>query len=300
MAIKYLAGDRIIGTTAERLALTVENKSQDYAGILSTYSPEFMLKFDEGTGTPDNDGSSGDRNVVMGVTSSNPAWTTGYATGGYAMRFDGTLSNSGWNSNSPKISWDQFQSGNSDNWTIILLVKFHDSIPSDHLAGTFNDPSSNALSTGDFLTSGDGANRFGNSVHLGGSHPLYPSYTWDRSNNNTDLTPDVWQVIGISHASNGVVTHYLDGSPDGSETMSTSGGDDLDGLKIHQASGVKDYDSFVFYTSVQSAATHAAVAAKLRTSTFTYPNIINGTIFEESDTGEHYMWDGTNTWNKVT
>ena len=26
---------------------------------------------------------------------------------------------------------------------------------------------------------------------------------------------------------------------------------------------------------------------------------IAGTIFEESDTGKHYMWDGTDTWNEV-
>ena len=30
-------------------------------------------------------------------------------------------------------------------------------------------------------------------------------------------------------------------------------------------------------------------------------NLINGTIFEESDgTGKHYMWDGTSAWNEVT
>ena len=27
---------------------------------------------------------------------------------------------------------------------------------------------------------------------------------------------------------------------------------------------------------------------------------VNGTIFEESDTGKHYMFDGTDTWNEVT
>ena len=31
-----------------------------------------------------------------------------------------------------------------------------------------------------------------------------------------------------------------------------------------------------------------------------YPNLTNGTIFEESDTGKHYMFDGTDTWNEVT
>jgi len=32
-------------------------------------------------------------------------------------------------------------------------------------------------------------------------------------------------------------------------------------------------------------------------TTFNYPN---GTIFEESDTGKHYMFDGTSAWNEIT
>jgi len=31
-----------------------------------------------------------------------------------------------------------------------------------------------------------------------------------------------------------------------------------------------------------------------------YPNLPNGAIFEESDTGKHYMFDGTSTWNEMT
>lgn len=36
------------------------------------------------------------------------------------------------------------------------------------------------------------------------------------------------------------------------------------------------------------------------TGTTTYPNLTNGAIFEESDTGKHYMFDGTSAWNEVT
>jgi len=34
-------------------------------------------------------------------------------------------------------------------------------------------------------------------------------------------------------------------------------------------------------------------------TTATYPNLPNGTLFEESDTGKHYMFD-TKTWNEIT
>jgi hypothetical protein len=33
---------------------------------------------------------------------------------------------------------------------------------------------------------------------------------------------------------------------------------------------------------------------------YAYPNIYNGTLFEESDTGKIYMFDGTDTWNELT
>ena len=35
-------------------------------------------------------------------------------------------------------------------------------------------------------------------------------------------------------------------------------------------------------------------------TTQTQPNLPNGAIFEESDTGKHYMFDGTDTWNEMT
>ena len=35
-------------------------------------------------------------------------------------------------------------------------------------------------------------------------------------------------------------------------------------------------------------------------STVFNPYFANGTIFEESDTGKHYMFDGTDTWNEVS
>ena len=31
-----------------------------------------------------------------------------------------------------------------------------------------------------------------------------------------------------------------------------------------------------------------------------YPNLTNGTLFEESDTGKIYMFDGTSSWNEMT
>jgi len=35
-------------------------------------------------------------------------------------------------------------------------------------------------------------------------------------------------------------------------------------------------------------------------TTYTYPNLPNGAIFEDTTDGNHYMWNGTDTWNEVT
>ena len=34
-------------------------------------------------------------------------------------------------------------------------------------------------------------------------------------------------------------------------------------------------------------------------STPVYPNLPNGSIFEDSTDGKHYMWDGTSAWNEM-
>ena len=31
-----------------------------------------------------------------------------------------------------------------------------------------------------------------------------------------------------------------------------------------------------------------------------YPNLPNGVIFEDTTDGNHYMWNGSTTWNEIT
>jgi len=51
---------------------------------------------------------------------------------------------------------------------------------------------------------------------------------------------------------------------------------------------------------IDAGSTITVWGADDQSSTPFYPNTSNGTIFEETDTGTHYMWDGTDTWNEVT
>ena len=52
--------------------------------------------------------------------------------------------------------------------------------------------------------------------------------------------------------------------------------------------------------SIASGSTLTVWGADDAPETPVYPNLPNGAIFEESDTGKHYMFDGTSTWNEVT
>ena len=50
---------------------------------------------------------------------------------------------------------------------------------------------------------------------------------------------------------------------------------------------------------IQSGSSMTVWGADDAPQTPVYPNLTNGTIFEESDTGKIYMFDGTDTWNEV-
>ena len=52
--------------------------------------------------------------------------------------------------------------------------------------------------------------------------------------------------------------------------------------------------------SIASGSTLTVWGADDAPETPVYPNLVNGTIFEESDTGKIWMFDGTDTWNEMS
>ena len=51
--------------------------------------------------------------------------------------------------------------------------------------------------------------------------------------------------------------------------------------------------------SIDAGSTITVFGADDQPTTPFYPNLPNGTIFEDSTNGKHYMWDGTSAWNEV-
>jgi len=298
MAIKYLDAKRIRGTSTERLALTSTDRTQDLTGLISTYDPYFFLKFDEGTGTSLTNAGSGSETAAINLESANPSWVSGFATGGYALDFDSTKSTGSWTDETPNVLWTDLNGGNAQAWSIMVLIKYVDAIPLANFVVGWNQSNNgaynNAMSIGGQLGGSSGNKRFGSRSHSGG---------WTVSNNDTDLTPDVWFTMGITNTTGRVKKHYLNGVLDGTTTLSGTNTNPIDGFAIHsEGSDDKHWliDSFYYDDDTTSVSDMAGISAKMRTvgsPEFDYPEIPAGTIFEQTNDYKYYMWDGISEWN---
>ena len=232
MAIKYLAGERIIGTAAERTAMTT--------GVLSP------IDFD-----------------VLSNWVQDPVGTVTWSSGSpnYAR-------------NSTRIT--------SSNWEFTY------------------DPSASNWGTGMI-------GRAGVSLTTTPTDPEYFNFDW--------LTYD---------GGSGDQIWYHRSEPDGSNTVQTNSGtytsgaiysikcvDNVvsflkDGVNVYTVPEAYNFDSsvntsayFSISTTPNGLADMVGVCESRTSLTPSYPNLPNGVIFEESDTGKIYMWDGTSAWNEV-
>jgi len=117
---------------------------------------------------------------------------------------------------------------------------------------------------------------------------------WGNYGNTSELQSVEGKILNITGKKRlAVSSHTSMQEPDCFDsrwyTYMNNTADDLLGLRVIKESSKNDF------TAGSSLTVWAHVDA-----ISDYPNIPNGTIFEESDTGTHYMWDGTDTWNEVT
>ena len=226
MAIKYLAGERIIGTAAERAAMST-------AGV---YTYDYT---NDGTNT----GSGGNLNTVM-ASRTNTSLSNGDVIGtiGFKVHSTGTQ---------------------PYNFKFAVYTESNSTTPTTLLCNTGN---INPTGTGwlDFPVEFSGGSASTTHTKAG------DGYVW------------------IAHWGDEGIGYYTAGSDTG---------------------GTKQHDSVTYVVANQPVGTfsvgashNSEMAARvgIHSQAPVYPNLPNGVVFEESDTGKHYMWDGTNTWNEVT
>jgi len=146
-----------------------------------------------------------------------------------------------------------------------------------------------------------------------GADNLYLAY-YDNTNSSkttttTELTRNAWHFVAMTISSN-TLKMYVDNTEQsvGSNT----------GLSARPANSApltfgsfdtstEEYAGRMQDTTIWNRALSASEISALYASGSGYslenglivPLLPNGTIFEESDTGKHYMFDGTDTWNEM-
>jgi len=226
LAIKYLAGERLVGTAAERAAL-----------IAST-------------------------SICVSATYSNDAKSLGGSS--------------------------QFSNGH-----FLILCKIDTtSLPSTYTVGSIS---------ANFVANNGGTTTYKYACYNGTSSPTTKisesaEYVWDGvtgiTSQDMTTTPTITNVdtlwLALAIKNTGV------NGPDIQATTTGIGSGD----SYHD---LDDYDNW-FPSSAPSTTggsdpnVFVKLCAAVPTLSFNAPN---GTIFEESDTGKMYMWDGTDTWNEM-
>ena len=296
LAIKYLAGDRLQGTAAERLAMTTSTESG--ADTLWTISNP-VIKYN----TTTNEITNTDGGQTGGTTANARAYIQMKDSGGSTITAGETwclqaqwtfISNSsGWNGNVRPIGLSRDTTGADD-----------ESTGTGGFVGAYGDTNWNMYwrdegseSAAGYITGGESSNG-GTTVYMtmirtSGGDAVQCRY-YSNSGRSSLLTggndfPSGVGVFGTVY-SNVIPSGGLDGMTYimcANGDSSTAHGWKVRDIKFWNNqlddSGDPDWENVYDYSL-----------------TYNYPNLPNGTIFEQSDDGKHYMWDGTSAWNEIT
>ena len=282
MAVKYLSGNRLWGTNAERLAMSGDTPisadfTEDFSEITPTSWTEDSSSGYENSLRPYKDSVDGLwydldysasiklsgtldlQNVsVLGENINDTLWT---------MRFKFTIASG---SSGSGTFWLGFSDNADPTDTAQRFVGCRMKYSSGLTTGS--DASGQALNVGNVTDAPS------TPISLSDSTDYYVTVTREDVN---DLK--ITARTG-SHSGSVVGT--------GTSTSLSSAQDDLRYWKImnHMASGSGSIGGRVYDLEIWN---------NKNTSTPFYPNLPNGSVFITSDTNVHYMWNGTDTWNEV-
>jgi len=275
MAIKYLAGERIIGTAAERTAMTVSN-SVTFNDDFSSYANQSAA---DSAWVP-----SALNEIRVNISNDNIDWETAGDGDTRVFTHDlgaGNVSDTKWFLRF-RVRFSSIVTGQgAGNWWFgVSDSAVGNTVSQDHIGmqGRMNVQNYYAQDTDNSAIPDSGGDN-------------YVARAWATATNY------FFEIIRLS-ATTYAIRRYSD-STYGTMSDSATGtcASTCDGLRYikmsnygHSWTGngstVGIIDDIKFYNGV--------------TSPSAYPNLPNGVVLEESDTGTHYMWDGTDTWNEIT
>ena len=299
MAIKYLAGERIIGTAAERTALSTGTDTMGTGANGTAISdPTFV--------------ASGDTNGV--AMPSGLGLKSYYFDGNDAINIDGAI---GFSASSNTVGSISFWYYNTHDQEGKVILAFGDANAStymkfptrynttDKILGHNSDTSGNnweirnhANDAGDDLA--DDTWHHMCCVQDGTAVKLYiNSILLTVWNDQTDKSE--WIKSGIDSArigcdmdTNSTNGNFLTGNVTEVALWNVA-------LTSAQATSLYNSGNGAKASTIPSGLRAYYDGSSLNNAAVTvYPNLSNGTIFEESDTGKHQMFDGTSAWNEMS
>jgi len=268
MAVKYLATGRLQGTTAERTAMTT-----GWLSVGTKWTPTTTITYEGNTDT-DNHGVSYDIYSALGDSVASNTWV---------LRFEHTVTSTIGTTNGDvnifcglsDSDMNTTHQQNQDWIGVRLLLSAYSG--SDY--GLIRPHST----TNSAPQSGQASNNYG---YMG---------------NGTENTKFYIEIIRTSSSAYTISISNGD-NYDGDVLSATGGSTSATGLRYikfgNQANtSSRPWDGLIENIKFQDDVT-SFTSADI-TPVNVYPNLSNGTIFEDTTDGKHYMWDGVNTWNEM-
>jgi len=289
MAIKYLAGERLQGTAAERAAMTVTSGewTMSHVGIKYNTSTNEIYNTDGGQNLGQSGSNQHARAYIQMKDSSGNTITAG-ETWCLQAQWTRTATISGWTGNVRPIGLARDTTGADDIST-----------GTGGFIGGYGDTNWNMYwrdegteNNAGYITGGESSNG-GTTVYItmirtSGGDAIQCRY-YSNSGRSSLLTGGNDFISGVGVFGSALSNVIPSGGLDNMTYIMCSNGEGANnhGWKVRDIkfwnnqlddTGDPDWENVVSYT---------------------YPNLPNGGIFEESDTGKHYMFDGTSTWNEI-
>jgi hypothetical protein len=271
MALKYLAGNRVIGTEAERLALVT-----GWLNVGTSYTQTANTSTYAGTTAAEKHCITYDIYSALGDSVASSTWV---------MRYEHTVTSTISATNGSVNVWTGISDADANtnhqanqDWIgVRLLLSANDS-------GNYGLIRPNT-SNNSAPQSGQQANHWGYMGRGTENTKFYieikstssSGYSVSISNGN-DYNGDVLSVQTDSHSATGL--RYI--------KFGYSSGSVLEGAWDGLIENVQFRDGVTTWSG-----------GTLVTPLNVYPQLSKGTLFEESDTGKHYMFDGTSAWNEM-